>query len=137
MPITCSSNSINFIRFIGCEFPILNNLCGAAAVDEAIDYLHNEGFNIDRLRIRSFPFDKILEKFIDDHKYIFILEQNRDAQMKFLISNELKKDINSFISLLNFDGSPVTAQFIIKEFIAKIKGNKKIMSKVKKPKSAA
>ena len=57
--------------------------------------------------------------------------------MKFLISNELKKDINSFISLLNFDGSPVTAQFIIKEFTLKIKGNKKIMSKVKKPKSAA
>ena len=56
------------------------------AVDEAIDYLHNDGFNIDRLRIRSFPFDKTLEKFIDDHKYIFILEQNRDAQMKFLIS---------------------------------------------------
>ncbi len=107
------------------------------AVDEAVDYLHNDGFNIDRLRIRSFPFDKTLEKFIDDHKYIFILEQNRDAQMKFLISNELKKDINSFISLLNFDGSPVTAQFITKEFIAKIKGNKKIMSKVKKPKSAA
>ena len=107
------------------------------AVDEAIDYLHNDGFNIDRLRIRSFPFDKTLEKFIDDHKYIFILEQNRDAQMKFIISNELKKDINSFVSLLNFDGSPVTAQFIIKEFIEKIKGNKKIMSKVKKPKSAA
>jgi len=107
------------------------------AVDEALDYLNGEGYNIDKLRIRSFPFDKSLERFIDDHEHLFILEQNRDAQMKFLISNELKKDINNFISLLNFDGSPVTAKFIVDEFKSKVKGNKKIKIKVKKPKSAA
>ena len=57
--------------------------------------------------------------------------------MKFLISNELKKDINNFISLLNFDGSPVTAKFIVDEFKSKVKDNKKVKIKVKKPKSAA
>jgi len=107
------------------------------AVDEALDYLNSEGYNIDKLRIRSFPFDKSLERFIDDHEHLFILEQNRDAQMKFLISNELKKDINNFISLLNFDGSPVTAKFIVDEFKSKVKDNKKVKIKVKKPKSAA
>ena len=107
------------------------------AVDEALDYLNGEGYNIDKLRIRSFPFDKLLERFIDDHEHLFILEQNRDAQMKFLISNELKKDINNFISLLNFDGSPVTAKFIVDEFKSKVKDNKKVKIKVKKPKSAA
>ena len=107
------------------------------AVDEALDYLNGEGYNIDKLRIRSFPFDKSLERFIDDHEHLFILEQNRDAQMKFLISNELKKDINNFISLLNFDGSPVTAKFIVDEFKSKVKDNKKVKIKVKKPKSAA
>jgi len=107
------------------------------AVDEALDYLNSEGYNIDKLRIRSFPFDKLLERFIDDHEHLFILEQNRDAQMKFLISNELKKDINNFISLLNFDGSPVTAKFIVDEFKSKVKDNKKVKIKAKKPKSAA
>jgi len=107
------------------------------AVDEALDYLNGEGYNIDKLRIRSFPFDKSLERFIDDHEHLFILEQNRDAQMKFLISNELKKDINNFISLLNFDGSPVTAKFIVDEFKSKVKDNKKVKIKAKKPKSAA
>ena len=107
------------------------------AVDEALDYLNGEGYNIDKLRIRSFPFDKSLERFIDDHEHLFILEQNRDAQMKFLIPNELKKDINNFISLLNFDGSPVTAKFIVDEFKSKVKDNKKVKIKAKKPKSAA
>ena len=107
------------------------------AVDESVDFLHTEGYSIDKIRIRSFPFDNSLSRFIDEHKYLIILEQNRDAQMKFLISNELSKDINNFISILNFDGSPVTAKFIIDEFYSKIRDNKKIKIKVKKPKSAA
>ena len=107
------------------------------AVEEAIDYLFDEGYNIDRIRIRSFPFDKNLKKFINDHEHVFILEQNRDAQMKFLISNELEIDINHFVSLLNFDGSPVTAKFIVDEFKLKVMDNKKIHSKIKKSKSAA
>jgi len=107
------------------------------AVDESIDFLSKEGYSIDKIRIRSFPFDNSLSRFIDEHKYLIILEQNRDAQMKFLISNELKKDINDFISILNFDGSPLTAKFIIDEFYLKIRDNKKIKVKVKKPKSAA
>ena len=57
--------------------------------------------------------------------------------MKFLISNELEIDINHFISLLNFDGSPVTAKFIVDEFKLKVMDDKKIYSKVKKSKSAA
>ena len=107
------------------------------AVDESIDFLSKEGYSIDKIRIRSFPFDNSLSRFIDEHKYLIILEQNRDAQMKFLISNELKKDINDFISILNFDGSPLTAKFIIDEFYLKIRDNKKIKVKVKKTKSAA
>ena len=57
--------------------------------------------------------------------------------MKFLISNELEIDINHFVSLLNFDGSPVTAKFIVDEFKLKVMDNKKIHSKIKKSKSAA
>ena len=57
----------------------------APAVDEAIDYLSEEGYDINKIRIRSFPFDKTLEKFISENDHLFILEQNRDAQMKTLL----------------------------------------------------
>ncbi len=109
----------------------------APAVDEAIDYLSEEGYNINKIRIRSFPFDRVLEKFISENNHLFILEQNRDAQMKFLISNELEIDINQFVSILNFDGSPLTAKFIVDEFKSKVKNNKKIVAKVKRSRTAA
>ena len=57
--------------------------------------------------------------------------------MKFLISNELEIDINQFVSILNFDGSPLTAKFIVDEFKSKVKNNKKIIAKVKKSRTAA
>ena len=57
--------------------------------------------------------------------------------MKFLISNELEVDINQFVSILNFDGSPLTAKFIVDEFKSKVKDNKKIVAKVKKSRTAA
>ena len=107
------------------------------AVDEAIDYLSEEGYDINKIRIRSFPFDRALEKFISENNHLFVLEQNRDAQMKFLISNELEIDINQFVSILNFDGSPLTAQFIVDEFKSKVKDNKKIIAKVKRSRTAA
>jgi len=107
------------------------------AVDEAIDYLSEEGYDINKIRIRSFPFDRALEKFISENNHLFVLEQNRDAQMKFLISNELEIDINQFVSILNFDGSPLTAKFIVDEFKSKVKDNKKIIAKVKRSRTAA
>ena len=107
------------------------------AVDEAIDVLKDKGFSFDRLRIRSFPFDRKLERFIDDHKYVFILEQNRDAQMRTMIATELEKDFNKLQSILNFDGNPVTANFIVEEFIGRVKEDESLSRLIKKTKSAA
>ena len=107
------------------------------AVDEAVDILKDKGFSFDRLRIRSFPFDRKLEHFIDDHKYIFILEQNRDAQMRTMIAAELEKDFNKLQSILIFDGNPVTADFIVEEFIGRVKEDESLSRLIKKMKSAA
>ena len=107
------------------------------AVDEAVDILKDKGFSFDRLRIRSFPFDRKLERFIDDHKYVFILEQNRDAQMRTMIATELEKDFNKLQSILNFDGNPVTADFIVEEFIGRVKEDVSLLRLIKKKKSAA
>ena len=107
------------------------------AVDEAVDILKDKCFSFDRLRIRSFPFDRKLEHFIDDHKYIFILEQNRDAQMRTMIAAELEKDFNKLQSILIFDGNPVTADFIVEEFIGRVKEDESLSRLIKKMKSAA
>ncbi|MEE3165665.1 MAG: 2-oxoacid:acceptor oxidoreductase subunit alpha [Pseudomonadota bacterium] len=107
------------------------------AVDEAVDVLKDKGFSFDRLRIRSFPFDRKLERFIDDHKYVFILEQNRDAQMRTMIATELEKDFNKLQSILNFDGNPITADFIVEEFIGRVKEDESLSRLIKKTKSAA
>ncbi len=107
------------------------------AVDEAVDVLKDKGFSFDRLRIRSFPFDRKLERFIDDHKYVFILEQNRDAQMRAMIATEFEKDFSKLQSILNFDGNPVTADFIVEEFIGRVKKDESLSRLIKKTKSAA
>lgn len=79
------------------------------SVEEAMDLLNAQGIKLDALRIKAFPFNKTVEDFIHSHKKVFIVEQNRDAQLKSLITNELSIDPNKLISVLNYDGMPITA----------------------------
>jgi 2-oxoglutarate ferredoxin oxidoreductase subunit alpha len=84
----------------------------AASTLEAMDYLAEDGLNLDGLRLKAFPFNDTVERFVAEHAYIFLVEQNRDAQMKTLLVNELGVDPARFVSVLNYDGMPITAQFI-------------------------
>jgi 2-oxoglutarate/2-oxoacid ferredoxin oxidoreductase subunit alpha len=79
---------------------------------EAADILKEEGIFFDTIRIRSFPFSKEVEDFLNNHERIFVIEQNRDAQMKMLIINETGISPQKFIPVLNYDGMPVTADNI-------------------------
>tara|TARA_B100001250_G_scaffold264375_1_gene227944 strand:+ start:1779 stop:3611 length:1833 start_codon:yes stop_codon:yes gene_type:complete len=83
-----------------------------AAMQESLDQLSASAFPIDAMRIRSFPFGPEVWDFIDQHETIFLVEQNRDAQMKTLIVSEGNVNPEKFISILCFDGSPITANFI-------------------------
>jgi 2-oxoglutarate ferredoxin oxidoreductase subunit alpha len=85
------------------------------SVEEALDELRQKGIVLDALRLRSFPFNKTVEEFMAAHKKVFVIEQNRDAQMKSLISIELQVDPNRLISVLNYDGLPITAHHIALE----------------------
>jgi 2-oxoglutarate ferredoxin oxidoreductase subunit alpha len=64
------------------------------------------------MRIRAFPFNSDVWDFIDQHESIFIVEQNRDAQMKTLVVAEGGINPDKLVSVLCFDGSPITAKFI-------------------------
>jgi 2-oxoglutarate ferredoxin oxidoreductase subunit alpha len=85
------------------------------AVEESMDLLKDEKVKLDALRIRSFPFTKEVEDFIKDHQVIYVIEQNRDAQMKSLLMIELGADPAKLVSVLNYDGMPITADHIVAE----------------------
>jgi 2-oxoglutarate ferredoxin oxidoreductase subunit alpha len=84
----------------------------APAMAEAIESLEHEGTHVDALRIRAFPFDAAVEEFILGHEAVFVVEQNRDAQLRTLLINELEPDPARLIPILHYDGTPVTARFI-------------------------
>ena len=84
----------------------------APAMDEAIDLLAEQGIALDVLRIRAFPFNEDVARFIDEHDQVFVVEQNRDAQMRTMIVNELEMNPKKLQRVLHYDGSPITARFI-------------------------
>lgn len=83
--------------------------------EEAVDLMKAEGTAIDMMRIRSFPFNKEVHDFINSHDKVFVVEQNRDAQMRSLFMIELNINPDKLISVLNYDGMPITADFIQKQ----------------------
>ena len=82
------------------------------ALDEALDRLGDDGVEIDTLRIRAFPFHEMVKAFVAQHERVFLVEQNRDAQMKTLLVAEEAIDPAKLVSILHYDGTPITARFI-------------------------
>jgi 2-oxoglutarate ferredoxin oxidoreductase subunit alpha len=84
----------------------------APAMDEAIGMLEARGHQINRLRVRAFPFHSSVPNFIAEHDFVFVVEQNRDAQLRTMIVNELNLDPVRLVPILHYDGTPITARFI-------------------------
>ncbi len=80
---------------------------------EAVEILADEGYPIDTMRIRAFPFHRDLDQFIHDHDLVFVIEQNRDGQMRQLIMNECQIAPDKLTSVLNYSGTPITARSIV------------------------
>lgn len=85
----------------------------SAAMNEAMAALEEGGVHLDTMRLRAFPFSDAVVDFINAHDQVYLVEQNRDAQMRLLLVNECGIDPARFISILHYDGTPVTARFII------------------------
>ncbi len=82
------------------------------AMDEAFESLQAQGIFVDTLRIRAFPFGAVVDKFIAAHETVFIVEQNRDAQLRTLITTEQEVNPAKLEPILHYDGTPITARFI-------------------------
>ncbi|MBX3265455.1 MAG: 2-oxoacid:acceptor oxidoreductase subunit alpha [Acidobacteria bacterium] len=85
------------------------------SAEEAIEMLASEGINLDAMRPRAFPFGRAFKEFVDAHERIFVIEQNRDAQFRSLMMIELGVDASKLISVLNYDGMPITADNIYRQ----------------------
>jgi 2-oxoglutarate ferredoxin oxidoreductase subunit alpha len=82
------------------------------AMHEALDVLAGRGIHVNALRLRAFPFPDTVKEFIDAHELVFVVEQNRDAQLRSLLINELEINPAKLQRVLHFDGTPITARFI-------------------------
>ncbi|MDO9430071.1 MAG: 2-oxoacid:acceptor oxidoreductase subunit alpha [Phenylobacterium sp.] len=82
------------------------------AVHEALDDLEHRGLHLDAMRIRAFPFPDEVFAFIAAHDRIFVIEQNRDGQLRSLLINEGDVDPSRLTAVLHYDGTPITARFI-------------------------
>src|SRR5262249_19113515 len=85
------------------------------SMNESLEELANKGVFVNALRVRSFPFQDEIADFVRSHSKVFVVEQNRDAQLKTLLVNDAHIDPASLISVLHYDGTPITARFITKE----------------------
>ena len=84
----------------------------APAMDEALEALALAHIHVDAMRLRAFPFPASVSEFIADHDRVFVVEQNRDAQMRTLLVNELEIDPERLTKVLHYDGTPITARYI-------------------------
>jgi 2-oxoglutarate ferredoxin oxidoreductase subunit alpha len=89
---------------------------------EALDYLAEDGIAFDAMRVRSFPFNDEVKAFLDSHERVFVIEQNRDAQLRTLLMAEFELGPDKLKSVLCFDGSPISARNIRKQILQLLPG---------------
>jgi 2-oxoglutarate ferredoxin oxidoreductase subunit alpha len=96
--------TIGLVTIGGCQ----------AAVREAADQLRADGMHVDVMRIRGFPFHSEVRKFLGKHEHTFVIEQNRDGQLRALLMMELGIPRDELIPILDYGGMPLTAEAVVK-----------------------
>ena len=86
----------------------------APAMTEALEALEARGIHLDTMRVRAFPFHDDVLDFVVGHERVFVVEQNRDAQLRTLLISEADLDPARLVPILHYDGTPITARFIVK-----------------------
>jgi 2-oxoglutarate ferredoxin oxidoreductase subunit alpha len=98
------------------------------AILEALDVLKQRGVGLDYMRVRSFPFSEDVEKFLAAHELLFVVEQNRDAQLRALLTLETAVDKAKLRSLLHYSGLPISSSFIVEGVLAELQPGQRIPS---------
>jgi 2-oxoglutarate/2-oxoacid ferredoxin oxidoreductase subunit alpha len=91
------------------------------AIREAMDIMRVRGVSLDYMRVRAFPFGEDVERFLAAHELLFVIEQNRDAQFRALLTLETAVEKTKLRSLLHYDGLPITSSFIVDGVLAELR----------------
>jgi 2-oxoglutarate ferredoxin oxidoreductase subunit alpha len=91
------------------------------AIHEAMDLLKSHGVTVNYMRVRGFPFGEDVERFLAAHRLVFVVEQNRDAQFRSLLTLETQVDKAKLRSLLHYDGLPIASSFIVDGVLAEVR----------------
>ena len=83
------------------------------AINEAIDRLAKEGVHVNYCRIRAFPFTRKVQRFLEHHDRIFVVDQNRDAQLKSLLALETAYPKHQMHSILSYGGLPMDCRCVV------------------------
>ncbi len=95
------------------RFGVLYYGSTSPAMQEALDGLEARGLSLDAMRIRAFPFHDEVIEFVKAHERVFLVEQNRDAQLRTLLVTEGSIDPAKVVPVLHYDGTPITARLIL------------------------
>lgn len=96
------------------------------AVQEALDILKREGHGLNHMRLRAFPFADSVREFVERHDYVFVVEQNRDAQMRHLLIVEAGVPAEKLVAVTNYDGLPLTSRFIRESVLKRMESDQRV-----------
>jgi 2-oxoglutarate ferredoxin oxidoreductase subunit alpha len=108
----------------GAKFGIVSIGGCDNAVREGLDRLADRGIAANYMRVRGFPFDEPVEQFLQEHEFSFIIEQNRDAQFKALLTLETAVAKEKMVSLLCYGGFPLSAKNVVDGIVSHLEGSK-------------
>ncbi|MBT8107565.1 MAG: 2-oxoacid:acceptor oxidoreductase subunit alpha [Gammaproteobacteria bacterium] len=94
---------------------------GDGACKEALDRLAGRNINLNYCRVRAFPFSNAVREFIEQHDVVYVVEQNRDAQLRTLLIEDIDAEQRKLVSLLHYDGMPMNAGFVVDGVLNEIK----------------
>jgi 2-oxoglutarate ferredoxin oxidoreductase subunit alpha len=93
---------------------------GHGACREARDRLEKQNVNLNYCRVRAFPFSDAVREFIEQHDVVYVVEQNRDAQLRSLLMLDIDADSSKLVSLLRYDGMPLNAGFVVDKVLEEV-----------------
>src|SRR5690554_5171439 len=103
------------------------------SAEEAMDQMKSKGIAVDALRLKAFPFNSVVEEFIAAHELVFVIEQNRDAQMRGLLILELQVNPAKLIPVFNYDCMPITAHDIVEKISQHLISSKTLSHDISTP----
>jgi 2-oxoglutarate ferredoxin oxidoreductase subunit alpha len=109
---------IQYSKFNKAAILTLGSTDGACK--EALDLLAEQNVGLNYCRVRGFPFTDAVREFIDQHDVVYVVEQNRDAQLRTLLITDIDADQNKLVSVLHYNGMPVHAAFVVENVLEQI-----------------